>query len=148
MSMIHTANIWIRWYQHRSAYQFTDRAWWNGLYNFRARMYDTSAAIFYAQILQIKIFEVWICGGNPVILINPQGENMTISNSRHGCRSNDSRRTIWKWWKECAVCPNQFNALLLPLRKNKKWIYTLNSKKEYSMGTNSKETEDGSGIMN
>ena len=59
-----------------SSYQFTGQELdETGLYNFRARMYDTSAAIFYAADPAGQGYSRYgYCGGNPVIFIDPTGE--------------------------------------------------------------------------
>jgi RHS repeat-associated protein len=59
-----------------SNYQFTGQELdETGLYNFRARMYDTSAAIFYAaDPANQGASRYGYCGGNPVIMVDPTGK--------------------------------------------------------------------------
>jgi RHS repeat-associated protein len=59
-----------------SNYQFTGQELdETGLYNFRARMYDTSAAIFYAADPANQGYSRYgYCGGNPVIMVDPTGK--------------------------------------------------------------------------
>jgi RHS repeat-associated protein len=117
-----------------SAYQFTGQELdETGLYNFRARMYDTSAAIFYAADPANQGYSRYgYCGGNPVILIDPTGrEYGQYQTADMDADQNDSRRTDFENDERNAqFARNQFNALPSAAQeKIKSGSYTLNSKK-------------------
>jgi RHS repeat-associated protein len=79
-----------------SAYQFTGQELdETGLYNFRARMYDTSAAIFYAADPAGQgASRYGYCLGNPVSLIDPTGRESTSASD-----ANEMALHLHHWQK-------------------------------------------------